>query len=1176
MAAPPSALSLSFNAASAAKIDVQFEPLFQSIRPSGSGPFALAGEANWYIMSPASSTDELNAWDLSHRLLRQGFGIAGVPGPQFAEPDLQQQWITGTPAQQAFAMTRTCDQPAPPDSRLPAEPDFFWFRDKDHSQLELARTAIGQPADRIRIAHLDTGYDPTHETLPHHLRTDLQHNFVNDKDPGDATDDSTGIFNNLGHGTGTLGLLAGAEVDGVPLGGAPFLDVVPLRVANRVVLFENSAIAQAFDYVHALTTAGVNPVHVITMSMGGLASQSWADAVNALYDLGVFMVTAAGNNFGNLPTHNIVYPARFKRVVAACGVMANNKPYADLPLNIMAGNYGPASKMDTAVSGFSPNTSWAKFGCAKIVDHDGSGTSSATPQVAAAAALWLQQYKTEVAQYPENWMRVEAVRKALFDSASLPDPGLRARLGRGAVQANAALSRKPAAAADLQKQPVDVASFPFLRVITGLGITAIPDTKLRMLELEALQLTQRSQELERLLPDPDVPLDLISPADRQRIIDALISTPGASATLRYTLGQHSTSQVAVAAVSTPTPASVDLDRLKRAMDPAQPLPPARQLRVFAFDPLLGTNLDTLGLNQTTLQICWEKDLKPGPVGEYLEVVDIDPVTGCAYASVDLNHPLPLSQQGLAPSEANPQFHQQMVYTVAMKTIEHFERALGRVALWAPRIVKRNGKTSSFYVPRLRIYPHAMREANSFYSPDKKALLLGYLQSQSTPGQDVLPGGTVFCCLSHDIVAHETTHALLDGLHRYFQAPSNPDVLAFHEAFADIVALFQHFTIPEALRHQIRKTRGDLGKENMLGQLAQQFGEAMGGYGALRDALGGFNDQGEWVPATPSADDYRNIMEPHARGAILVASVFDAFVNIYRNRSQDLIRLATNGTGVLPPGDIPYDLVNRLAYEASKSAGHVLDMCIRALDYCPPVDITFGDYLRALVTADKDLIPDDKLGYRVAFIQAFRRRGIYPRAVRNLSAETLCWESPEVNFDLEPILRKMTLGWDLHVDRAKAWKASKSNAYMFHEWLKSEQVKDEDCLALGFYRNLPENGQLTVSDVVGKLSPFEVHSVRPVRRVGPDGQQRLDLVVEITQGWNPLAPPSSRYRGGCTLLIDLGKLAIRYVVRKRVGHPDRVGEQTAFQMAMTDASLRSVYFDDPGGGREPFAMLHRTV
>src|ERR1035441_6337333 len=90
------------------------------------------------------------------------------------------------------------------------------------------------------------------------------------------------------------------------------------------------------------------------MSMGGLASQAWADAVNALYDLGVFMVTAAGNNFGNLSTHNIVYPARFQRVVAACGVMANGQPYADLPLKIMAGDYGPASKKGTAMGGVTP------------------------------------------------------------------------------------------------------------------------------------------------------------------------------------------------------------------------------------------------------------------------------------------------------------------------------------------------------------------------------------------------------------------------------------------------------------------------------------------------------------------------------------------------------------------------------------------------------------------------------------------------------------------------------------------------------------------------------------------------------------------------------------------------------------------------------------------------------
>ena len=132
---------------------------------------------------------------------------------------------------------------------------------------------------------------------------------------------------------------------------------------------------------------------------------------------------------------------------------------------------------------------------------------------------------------------------------------------------------------------------------------------------------------------------------------------------------------------------------------------------------------------------------------------------------------------------------------------------------------------------------------------------------------------------------------------------------------------------------------------------------------------------------------------HARGAILVAAVFDAFLSIYRDRTRDLLRLASGGTGVLPDGELHPDLVNRLAQEAAKAAGHVLNMCIRALDYCPPVDLTFGEYLRALITADMDLMPEDQHRYRVAFIEAFRRRGIYPRDVRTLSEDSLRWARP---------------------------------------------------------------------------------------------------------------------------------------------------------------------------------------
>src|SRR5262249_39017984 len=163
---------------------------------------------------------------------------------------------------------------------------------------------------------------------------------------------------------------------------------------------------------------------------------------------------------------------------------------------------------------------------------------------------------------------------------------------------------------------------------------------------------------------------------------------------------------------------------------------------------------------------------------------------------------------LPPSEGTPQFHQQMVYAVASLTIRNFERALGRRVQWRPGPApsKKAKKNDSVFVPRLRIYPHALRERNAYYSPNKIALRVGYFNASSNDPGDHQPGGMVFTCLSHDVVAHETTHALLDGMHRRFARATNPDVPAFHEAFADIVALLQHFTFPEVLRDQIAATR----------------------------------------------------------------------------------------------------------------------------------------------------------------------------------------------------------------------------------------------------------------------------------------------------------------------------------------------------------------------------------
>ena len=1170
-------------------------PLFTSIGRSKG--LAAAAVPEWRIVAPCDAADPGNPWQACHAFLDAAAAV-GAPA-EFAEPDLEQQWLTPREDLHGLSLAGNCDTAAQQNPSYPRDRDNdLWFRDAVHGQYDsaLSETPDPGPGKRVRIAHLDTGYDPAHKSLPLFLNTSLQRNFVDDDRPKDASDDSSGFFNNIGHGTGTLSILAGASVaKGRPMGVAPFAEVVPVRVANRVVLFSNSAVAQAFDYVHGLCAVYDTRIHVITMSMGGVASQAWVEAINALYDAGVFVVAAAGNNYANLPVRQIVYPARFNRVVAACGVMQDGKPYADLSPALMAGNYGPPDKMATAIAAYTPNTPWARFGCSAIVDGNGNGTSAATPQVAATAALWIQKNRKAYDAYSAPWMRVEAVRKSLFESARF-DPDLRDHFGRGRLAAKDALHTVAAQETALVMQAQDSAPFPLLKLLTGVGLEAVPKGRQAMLELEALQAVQTTGLPADLLTAMESGVPSIRVA--AQIADALLAKPGLSDALRATLGgtnRQSGPRSPVPVPLPPTSVATPAKPIQRPIDPvgvlhlslalAPPVaPPAvRRLRVFTFDPARSLDLDTAAANVATVAVRWEAGLQPGPVGEYLEVVDVDPASGCCYAPVDLNHPFLIAQNGLAPSEANPQFHQQMVYAVAMRTIDFFEKALGRAALRASRYVRNDDGdvTGEFYVRRLRIYPHAIRMANSFYSSDRKALLLGYFNARQGDAGTSLPGGRIFCATSHDIVAHETSHALLDGLHRRYQEATNPDVLAFHEAFADIVALFQHFTIPEALIGQILKTRGDLESESLLGQLAVEFGQATkGGYAALRSALGFSNSDGKWQRAKPSRSDYDPSKDPHDLGAVLVSAVFAAFSNIYRMRSADLIRLATGGAGVLPEGAISYDLAGRLAAEASKLAAHILAICIRALDYCPPVDLTFGDYLRALITADRDLVPDDTRGYRIAFISAFRDRGIYPSNVQALSVDSATWEPPPLPLtNFEALVKQLDLDWTLETDREAAFNRSRDNACKVHRWLM-DPVQAAELDALGF---VAVNGKPVTTTytkptgeemVTGELQGIEVHSVRPAHRTGPDGQSRSSLIIEITQTLR-VGVAHQRIRCGCTLVIGLDAARTTYFVRKKMLSVIASAAARALSLQPgVEMSLRANYFGSDTPPREPFALLHR--
>jgi hypothetical protein len=653
--------------------------------------------------------------------------------------------------------------------------------------------------------------------------------------------------------------------------------------------------------------------------------------------------------------------------------------------------------------------------------------------------------------------------------------------------------------------------------------------------------------------------------------------------------------------------------------PSQPLRPThRLLRGYAFDPSLATQLETALVSEITYKVPWESlaleeeegavqptsaagketksdhggpptDTAEGLRGEYVEVVDYDPASGCFYAPVNLNCPEVLAQNGLAPSEGNPQFHQQMVYAVAMTTIDRFERALGRKTLWADRWEKDGSvKDDAQFVRRLRIYPHALRQPNAYYSRKKGSLLFGYFPAtvERTSGQ--FPGGIVFTCLSHDVVAHETTHALLDGFHAYFMEATNADVLAFHEAFADIVALFQHFSFPQVLRHQIAKARGNLQSETLLSQLATQFGHARGMHAALRDAIGHYDKEtGKWVRHEPDPCELDETLEVHARGAILVAAVFDAFLLIYQCRTRDLLRLASEGTGVLREGDLHPDLVNRLAEEAARSASHVLNMCIRALDYCPPVDLTYGEYLRALITADMDLMPEDALGYRVAFVEAFRHRGIFPDRVRTLSEDSLRWSRPEEDPTLDPERMEQMLQRFLQLirvrekvdqlrylkNRREIWNQTRSIRKEVHTAIVNEIGKAKVLakltgLALVEYQ-APESVRVHRDGV----PVFVVQAFRQARRVRDDGRALNQVFVTILQKEIlEHAGELHTIRCGSTLVIDLEEMKVSYVIRKGLGDKDRLMRIIKFQEADDTASLAATYF---GASDEPFAALHNA-
>jgi hypothetical protein len=569
-------------------------------------------------------------------------------------------------------------------------------------------------------------------------------------------------------------------------------------------------------------------------------------------------------------------------------------------------------------------------------------------------------------------------------------------------------------------------------------------------------------------------------------------------------------------------------------EPPKPVNPprTRDFTIIAQDPAITRGGRIL---TTRVQIPAEA-LAAGPWGHRVQVIDYDASSGQIYEppeGADRRDELGMyvdpykDTRRDAELTEDPHFHAQNVYAIVMRTLAHFEKALGRRVSWG------------FNGHQLKVVPHAFADANAFYSPKDEALVFGYF-----PDADEK---IIFSCLSHDVVAHEATHALVDGLRHRFVRPSSPDQAGFHEGFADIVALLSVFSLPEILS-ALLSGKGDHSKtilksdvtpkalrKSALFGLAEQMGEAMSDVRgqALRTAA-------ELKPSKAYMADPA-FREPHRRGEILLAATMNAFLEVWGARMKTL--------GTVSPGRLDR---TRVVEEGTEIADYLLTMAIRALDYTPPVDLRLSDFLSALLTADTEIRPDDTpYHFRDHLLKSFKAYAIEPASANDKAPG--CWTS------------------------------GVSSELVYSRTHFESMLRDPDEVYWFIWENRDALG--VFADTYG-----HVLSVRPCLRIAPDGFALRETVVEFIQvldltagelvqvldrklpGQPPVEKPADMpattpvtLYGGSTLIFDeYGRL--KYNVHNGINDARRQTERLAY---LWEAG----FFTEEGAQLQRFSHMH---
>ncbi|HEX7182584.1 MAG TPA: hypothetical protein VF756_12130 [Thermoanaerobaculia bacterium] len=326
----------------------------------------------------------------------------------------------------------------------------------------------------------------------------------------------------------------------------------------------------------------------------------------------------------------------------------------------------------------------------------------------------------------------------------------------------------------------------------------------------------------------------------------------------------------------------------------------------------------------------------GPVTRRVAVLDFDPQSGALQPGARYVPPKKPNGEGGYDFQGpngiyQSSFIQVSTFATVLETMYMFEEpdALGRSLTWA------------FDAPQLLVVPRAGEWDNAFYERESRSLQFFYISQAG--------GQPVYTSLSRDIIAHETAHAILDGISPTLYHAVTPQSLALHEAIADLTALLMSFRSRELRYAVLRETEGSLDNSTAFSTVAPQFGKARDGMAEfLRNLNNLYN-------LHRGSEHQVSRYHPHSLSQVLSGALYSVLVKIYK------------AVGEQNP-DWPSGKVLFVASERFKR------MIFRALDYMPPGEVSFRDYGRAILAADQAAHPTDKQE-REWICDEFVQRGI---------------------------------------------------------------------------------------------------------------------------------------------------------------------------------------------------------